>query len=502
MAFFGANRVQKHISRESDRFTGGPTMATGRGSVLQWAIVGILGIVLGVYTIGVSSLPSQWVPLLVLAGLFPFIAMMVGNVRNFLLAVIILDIPFQLDTYLFYRTEAAALGAIGGLGISVTTLSLAVLYVFWFGELMTRPEPGSRPLLRESLPLALYVGFAVLSLVVARDVTLSFFEIFLVLQMFLLFVYIAGSVKTREDIVFIVTVLLLSLVVESLVIIRVYVTGHDFSIAGISTGVDKSYTTGQFFRPGGTLGSPIGAASYLGLLLAPTISILLTRLRWYHKWLATLGFGLGATALVLTFSRGGWVVFALSITLLSLLAWHGGWLPPKVPLTVAVIVVGVSLPFHDAILTRLLGYDAGSAYSRIPLMKLAFRVIQDNPVLGVGANNFAVTIDQYARSGFAGAWIYTVHNNYLRVWAETGIGGLIAFIWFLLGTIRRGWQTWQIGDRLLSALALGFTAAIIAHMFHMTVDLFNTRSQVQLLWLIAGLITAMCKMGGEGKRCA
>lgn len=502
MAVWEANRVQKHVSRVWERFTWGPRVPTGRGSVLQWAIVGILGIVLGVYTIGVSSLPSQWVPLLLLAVLFPFVAMMVGNVRKLLLAIIILDIPFQLDTHLFYRTEVADLGAIGGLDISVTTVSLVVLYTLWLGGGVIRREHRWRPLFGASLPLAVYLAFAVVSLVVARDITLSFFGIFLLLQTFLLFIYVVGTVETREDVVFIVALLLLSLLVQSLVVIGTYLTGQELSFAGISTRVNPSYTTGQFFRPGGTIGSPVTAASYLSLLLAPAISVWLTHLGRSYKLLATLAFGFGVVALIVTFTRGGWINFAASLVFLYSVAWYRGWVRLLVPLTIFVLVVVLSLPFYDAIQTRLFGYDVGAAYSRIPLMKLALRIIEDHPVLGIGANNFAVAMMQYARIGFSKAWLYTVHNKYLLVWAETGIGGLVAFVWFLLSTVRQGWQTWQASDRLLSSLALGFTAAVIGQMVHMNVDLFNARPQVQLLWLICGLIMAMRNMGVETSRCA
>jgi O-antigen ligase len=124
-------------------------------------------------------------------------------------------------------------------------------------------------------------------------------------------------------------------------------------------------------------------------------------------------------------------------------------------------------------------------------MKLGLRVIMDNPVLGVGVNNFPIVMKQYIRQEFGRAWLYAVHNKYLLVWAEAGIGGLLAFIWFLLATIRRGWDCWNLKDRFLSPLALGFTAAIAGQMVHMFVDVFNSRPQVQLLWLVAGLITAM-----------
>ncbi len=128
-------------------------------------------------------------------------------------------------------------------------------------------------------------------------------------------------------------------------------------------------------------------------------------------------------------------------------------------------------------------------------MQLALHMIRDNLVLGVGANNFAIMIDRYANSEFSGEWLFTVHNQFLLEWAETGIVGLVAFLWLLLATLHRGWLGWRLNDRFLSPLALGFTAAILGHVAHMFVDLFNQRWQVQLLWLVAGLITAIHMMG-------
>ena len=498
MVSCGANRPQKQAGRLSVAFARALTAPTGSASVRQWIVAGTLGIVLAIYTMAVSSLPPQWAPLFVLAVLCPFIAMIVGNARKVLLAIIILDIPFQLDIHLGYRPEAAELGAIGGFGISATTVSLAVLYAVWLCKLLTRWEPRARPLLHASVPLVLYLAFSTLSMLVARDVELSLFEVFLLLQMFLLYVYIIGTVRTREDILFIVTMLLIGLVLESVVMIGLQSFGQNFNIAGVSSRIDVSTGAARpAYRVAGTVGSPNTAASYLSLLAAPAISILFTRLEHWYKWLGALAFALGGIALILTLSRGGWVSFTFSITILCLLAWRRGWLPRSVALTIGVVAVLLGLLFGDVIVSRLLGYDLGSAQSRVPLMKLALRVIMDRPLLGVGANNFPIVMKQYITPEFGRAWLYAVHNKYLLVWAETGIGGFVAFIWFLLATIRRGWQCWKLSDRFLSPVALGFTVAIVGQMAHMLVDVFNSRPQVQLLWLVAGLITAMRSMDSE-----
>jgi O-antigen ligase len=156
--------------------------------------------------------------------------------------------------------------------------------------------------------------------------------------------------------------------------------------------------------------------------------------------------------------------------------------------------------FQDSILARLSADDRGAAYSRIPLMQMAYNIIRDHPVFGVGSNNYAAVLKDYVTPEFSGDFIYTVHNKYLIVWSETGLAGLAAFVSFLLMTVRRGWQGWQIKDRLLSSLAMGFTAGVIGQMIHMFVDLFKSRPQVQLLWFVAAVIVAIYFMDRESKR--
>ena len=457
---------------------------------LQWGAAGLVGLFLGIYSVVVWSLPSKWALLSIPVVLAPFVAMVFGQVKKLLLAVILLDIPLQLDINLAYRAQADSIGAIEGLNVSVTTMALVILCVLWLAESLAKaPEARSRSLLRTSLPLACYLGFNVLSIVAAKDVQLSVFKIFLLAQMFLLHIYIASTVQTRQDILFIVTMLLIGLVLESLIMIGLRAIGHSVDISVVSARIDSG------MRVGGTVGGPNTAGGYLSLLLAPALSILFTKLGRFYKWLATLAFGLGVIALFLTFSRGGWIALALSAMVVCLCAWYRGWLSPTVPVIIVVVVLLAAIFSQGAIVERLFGDDGGSVNSRIPLMLIAYRMIMDNLIFGVGANNFAVVMLRYAKLGITGIWFNIVHNKYLLVWAEIGTGGLVAFIWFLLATIRQGWQGWLFRDRLLSPLALGFAIAILGHMTHMLFDIFQNRPLVQLLWLNAALIGAIYNIG-------
>ena len=109
----------------------------------------------------------------------------------------------------------------------------------------------------------------------------------------------------------------------------------------------------------------------------------------------------------------------------------------------------------------------------------------------MGANNFATAIPSFAGPEFSRNWVYTVHNKYLLVAAEAGGLALLAFLWFLAAAIRRGFGAWRAQDSLLSPLALGLTVSLIGQAVAMSFDLYNNRPQLQLLWLIAGLLVAL-----------
>ena len=116
----------------------------------------------------------------------------------------------------------------------------------------------------------------------------------------------------------------------------------------------------------------------------------------------------------------------------------------------------------------------------------------------MGINNCAASAEKYAtQAEFRGEWFWTIHNKYLLEWVETGIFGLAAFLLFLLTTIRQGWNVWRQRDRLLSPIALALVLAICGQMVHMLVDVFNSRPQVQSLWLCAALVAAIGRIKEE-----
>jgi putative inorganic carbon (HCO3(-)) transporter len=429
---------------------------------------------------------------LIVALLSPIAALTSDAVQKLLLAVVILDIPIELGTYLFYQPVQAALGALKGLSISATTLALAGLYTSWLIRTLAKRTPGVRPPLHMSRALVFFLAITVLSVFVAQDKTLSLFDAYLLFEACLIYFYVANNVRTRRDVLFVAALLLGGCLLESLVIIAMKFTvtastTWDFPIHIIAENLEGD---GRM-RIGGTIGVPNVAGAYLSIMLATAASIFFTNLGKMYKWLAAAVLALGGVALIFTYSRGAWLALVLAIIVFCFVVWRQRGTSLKAPIAIIVVLTALYVPFGGSISARLFGDDQGSAGARIPLDELAFRMIGDNPLLGVGANNFTVAMDQYATSEFRREWLWAVHNKYLLVWAETGVGGLLAYLAFLVSTLRRGWQCWKFADAQFSPLALGLVAGIAGHMVHQGVDLFRDRPLQQLVWLTAGLLVAI-----------
>jgi putative inorganic carbon (HCO3(-)) transporter len=422
------------------------------------------------------------------------LAASIAHLRTLLLMVILLDIPLQIGTHLFWSDDFAESGGLGGLEISITTLALAGLYFLWFVGYISRRQLEPDLSLRPALPLALCVLFEMVSLLAARDPVVGLYDIFIAIQMLLLFVYLTNWLRTRRDVALVVRMLLVGLFLEAGIILGLKIVGHDVevpSLPGHTLVAGKAEGKEEFSRPGGTFTSPNVAGSYLGIMLSMTMGlVLLTRPRPLYKGLLLLFFALGVVALLMTYSREGWLSLSCSALLLSVVSWR--WLRSRrkfIILGAGLLVV--SLLFDNAVSRRLFQSDESAAASRIALNKLAIRMIEDHPIVGVGANNFTLNIREYASHEFIGEWLYAVHNKYLLIWAEAGFGGLLAYIWFLSGSLRNGWQCWRARNSLYSPLSLALFCSIVALA---TCNMFQAdrgRPLMQLLVVLVALIEAI-----------
>ena len=252
-------------------------------------------------------------------------------------------------------------------------------------------------------------------------------------------------------------------------------------------------------RLSGALGNANETATALavGVALAGGLAFALRGQPWLRAGVA-VGIPLCLAALFLTVSRGGLV--ALGAVLVAGVLVAGPRRKAAVAL-VAVAAVGAVAYFgviaEPQMRERLFESDGGTGRSDI--WTVGWRIVEANPVVGVGAGNFASTSVHYLfepgvilRPDFIVDDPKVAHNTYLEVLAELGVVGLLLFLAILGYVLRaalaaaRGFAA--AGDRGMEMVARAVLVALIGFM---VAAFFGSREFSNQLWLLLSLAPAL-----------
>lgn len=131
---------------------------------------------------------------------------------------------------------------------------------------------------------------------------------------------------------------------------------------------------------------------------------------------------------------------------------------------------------------------------RTLLWQNTWQMIKENPISGVGAGNWQIYFPKYGLQNFTQTNYlisdgYTTfqrpHNDFLWIWSELGILGLLIYLAILGLTIYKAIQNVKIVSSLAEKiLATSFLATIIGYVFIAAVDFPLERSEHQFLLII------------------
>jgi O-antigen ligase len=111
---------------------------------------------------------------------------------------------------------------------------------------------------------------------------------------------------------------------------------------------------------------------------------------------------------------------------------------------------------------------AFSTLMRLNYWKETLQIIKLHPFLGIGPGNLNLTYSRYA------------HNSYLQLWAETGISGIIAFLWLIITMLKLGFKDINAGQAKAQTAYL--LCAILAFIIHNFMDFTFFLPEVSLIW--------------------
>ena len=188
----------------------------------------------------------------------------------------------------------------------------------------------------------------------------------------------------------------------------------------------------------------------------------------------------------LSLSRGG--LLALAVVAVILAFVH----PRRLLLVPAVFAVGVAAVLVPGIRSRLAHElnpsDPNNTFlSRTHLWKATLDMLHDHPIFGGGLFGFAKSIQPYRGGVYEENLIYP-HNLILNFWTETGLLGLVSFVWLLVQTFRVGILGWATAAASWKPIQLGIVLAMVAVIGHGMVDVPYFKNDLALeFWTFLGV---------------
>lgn len=331
--------------------------------------------------------------------------------------------------------------------------------------------------------LLAYIAYSALSILWAPDYAVAFRSLWLLVQLFVLYVMVVNLLPSREAIQRALDVLLASTVVVALFVFWQ---------------LPRFQGTRATLQLGEEMFNPNKLAATLILPVFVALAAGRGSSRWWRAFavvpLIVASLVTGARGATLALLAGGLVLVALRPRLLPRIVAAGG----AVALAALVLVPQDRLEMLSERYASM-AEDRGSG--RLDIWRVGGRMIVDRPVTGVGLAGFqpefydymgAVQVDPYwarewrNRYGLRGA-----HNVYLKAFAELGVIGLALLLAALAAHALALWREYRHAHAERRSGAAGLCLALLCILTVLLAlftnnDLLTTKSA----WVVLGMVQA------------
>ncbi len=485
----------------------GDVVAMGGVVALAVALAGVMALAV-VVALAIALLPLTWVVLLVAGGVVVGLTL----VRPwFGVLCIVPAVPFA----------SLRQVRVGVMNVGATEVLLALLLAAWLMRRVTRREVRLYfpPL---ALPLLLFLGALILSLLATTSLPHSLKEILKWGEVLALYLVVANETMSPEA--------------EQggmegfwpRVLVFVFLgTGALAALHGIyqflfQVGPEEFVLFGRFMRAYGTFEQPNPYAGYLGLTLPLAVGLIvaavlspslpqpsLSRERRGWWWVVAAGSGaLMLAAMIMSWSRGAWLglAAALAVMLVAVVARSGR--AAVLGMVFAVLILyflaagGLAL-VPPAIAQRFSDFvpylgimdvrgveitDANFAVlERMAHWQAALDMWTDHPWLGVGVGNYEPVYARYALP----LWplpLGHAHNYYLNIAAETGVVGLAAYLLLWAVALVGAWRATRRATGWRWGVALGILGVLVHLSVHNLFDNLYVHGMYLHIAILLGLV--------------
>lgn len=371
-----------------------------------------------------------------------------------------------------------------------------------------------------NLPILSLMIICLLSLIWSNNLAISIKELPLFFMGPCLYFLIINNISKGKQINYILTIML--------------IMGGLFGIYGILqyNGVDFSFWKGYSGRQkvSGLFGNVNYFAEYLIMLLPIAVSLFLVSQNKLKKTLLLIGILLMGGSLILTFTRGSYLGFGVSLIFMFLLYLsHQGKNFIKenkktfILLLIAILVVTLlfilpnPLNKPGTVISKIKGRISitqvsqdSSLKRRVATWKFTSMMIKDHPLLGSGIGTYKYNTLRYQAKFFDQGQNRTLypygfadkaHNEYLQLCAEVGIIGLGIFIWLMVSYFNYGLKKLKsIKDEYRQGIIIGLMGAVVAVLVDGIFGFpFHLPATIILFWLVLGLTVVISKKNDQIK---
>ncbi len=455
-------------------------------------MVVIIGAIVVLWSLMANSLSV----LIILA----LIALLVAGIKKPLWALVALILSQLSVTGYMVNTPFVA--------ISLRLLLFIVAFIIIGKTFLQRKAdlgPGAR---RIMLPMLVFFAITIVTNMINIGFGLAFKDFRAMLIGVLFVIFIPAFVKDTKELKTLCVAT--GILITASAVIGIMQHYNILGMAGATT--IQGWLTTEDLRVPGMSESELELSYILSAAFIIVFCLFFTRGAINNKRLLPMAIILILAALYFTYTRSA--LLALGFGLLSLFLFL------KIGIRWEIILVAIFIAVFFVVQTDILeknflgarssNSQLESTIARSILWQAGIGIVKDNPVLGIGADQFIIVSPNYASAvdqsliqwetnryfNWSTLGSYEPHNDFLNVWVSYGSIALIIYFWFHFAIIRHCFLSFRRSkDKFVKALSLGLAGALVTWVvnsfFH------NITSTLPLLWIIAGFSLAAMKMAAK-----
>lgn len=405
------------------------------------------------------------------------------------------------------RLDPTAPFHFGGAEYAISPFDIPLVGIFIFSLLSTLWKKTNYFIKFDSLDISLIIYLTVLFIttVFSQSLDFSIYELVRQFKLFLLYICARTFFSKQSGLTTLIVSISFIVFIQGVVGYFQYFTGQ--TISGLNAEVsDLNEIASGVYRVTGTFGHPGILSQFLNSILG-VLLVASFNYKGYKKNIILIFYMLGGIIILTSLARTGIAMFGVILFLTILLnaklnAYKLGRLK-KVLLVMGPILIclGLLIAFFDVILLRFTTAQDVSLNIRFYLADIAFNMIENNPLTGVGLNAFTTVMKHYDHTGVSGYFMFPVHNIYLLIASETGLIGLISFLLVMCVFLFSGVRIVRKG-RVLLARQLAFCAIsglVVIYLSGLLGWSWRLDCLQVIFYILLGLVAAARKIEGENK---